>query len=146
VEATAEPTEDGEAYILNGEKLWCTNAPVADVMVVMATTPPKPGKKRRPISAFIVENAWEGVETTHRLEFMGLRGIENGLVRFKNVRVPKENLLLERGQGSQAGPGHPEYGPAHHPFHLRRRREVVHARRPGVRRRAGPVGRAGGQA
>jgi alkylation response protein AidB-like acyl-CoA dehydrogenase len=99
VEATAEPTEDGEAYILNGEKLWCTNAPVADVMVVMATTPPKPGKSRRSISAFIVENEWEGVETTHRLEFMGLRGIENGLVKFTNVRVPKENLLLGEGKG-----------------------------------------------
>jgi alkylation response protein AidB-like acyl-CoA dehydrogenase len=99
VEATAEPTEDGEAYILNGEKLWCTNAPVADVMVVMATTPPRPGKTRRSISAFIVENEWEGVETTHRLEFMGLRGIENGLVKFTNVRVPKENLLLGEGKG-----------------------------------------------
>jgi alkylation response protein AidB-like acyl-CoA dehydrogenase len=99
VEATAEPTEDGEAYILNGEKLWCTNAPVAHVMVVMATTPPKPGKTRRSISAFIVENEWEGVETTHRLEFMGLRGIENGLVKFTNVRVPKENLLLGEGKG-----------------------------------------------
>jgi alkylation response protein AidB-like acyl-CoA dehydrogenase len=99
VEATAEPTEDGEAYILNGEKLWCTNAPVAHVMVVMATTPPRPGKTRRSISAFIVENEWEGVETTHRLEFMGLRGIENGLVKFTNVRVPKENLLLGEGKG-----------------------------------------------
>jgi alkylation response protein AidB-like acyl-CoA dehydrogenase len=99
VQATAEPTEDGEAYILNGDKLWCTNAPVSDVMVVMATTPPKEGKTRRPISAFIVENGWEGVETTHRLEFMGLRGIENGLVKFTNVRVPKENLLLGEGRG-----------------------------------------------
>jgi alkylation response protein AidB-like acyl-CoA dehydrogenase len=99
MEATADPTEDGEAYILNGEKLWCTNAPVADVMVVMARTPAPEGKTRRPISAFIVENAWEGVETTHRLEFMGLRGIENGLVTFNNVRVPKENLLWGEGKG-----------------------------------------------
>ncbi|MFW6330334.1 MAG: acyl-CoA dehydrogenase family protein [Gemmatimonadota bacterium] len=99
VEATAEPTPDGEAYILNGEKLWCTNAPIADVMVVMATTPAAEGKKRRPISAFIVENAWEGVENEHRLEFMGLRGIENGLITFKDVRVPKENLILGEGKG-----------------------------------------------
>ncbi len=97
--ATADPTDDGEAYILNGEKLWCTNAPVADVMVVMARTPAKEGKSRRPISAFIVENSWEGVENTHRLEFMGLRGIENGLVKFRNVRVPKENLLWAEGRG-----------------------------------------------
>jgi alkylation response protein AidB-like acyl-CoA dehydrogenase len=99
MEATADPTEDGEAYILNGQKLWCTNAPVSDVMVVMARTPAKEGKTRRPISAFIVENQWEGVETTHRLEFMGLRGIENGLVSFTNVRVPKENLLWGEGRG-----------------------------------------------
>ena len=62
MEATADPTEDGEAYILNGEKLWRTNGPIADVMVVMARTPAPEGKTRRPITAFIVENAWEGVE------------------------------------------------------------------------------------
>ncbi len=97
--ATADLSDDGEHYILNGEKLWCTNAPVSDVMVVMARTPAKEGKSRRPISAFIVENSWEGVEMAHRLEFMGLRGIENGLVRFHNVRVPKENLLWGEGRG-----------------------------------------------
>ena len=99
MEATADPTEDGEAYLLNGEKLWCTNGPIADVMVVMARTPAKPGKSRRPISAFIVENDWEGVTNEHRLEFMGLRGIENGLITFKDVRVPKENLILSEGKG-----------------------------------------------
>ncbi len=99
MEATADPTDDGEAYILNGVKLWTTNGPIADVMVVMARTPAPEGKTRRPISAFIVENKWEGVENKHRLEFMGLRGIENGLMTFKNVRVPKENLLLGEGKG-----------------------------------------------
>ncbi len=99
VKATAEPTPDGEAYILNGEKLWCTNAPIADVMVVMATTPAPEGEKRRPITAFIVENEWEGVNNEHRLEFMGLRGIENGLITFKDVRVPKENIILGEGKG-----------------------------------------------
>ncbi len=99
VKATAEPTEDGEAFILNGQKLWCTNAPVADVMVVMATTPPAPGEKRRPITAFIVENSWEGVHNQHRLEFMGLRGIENGLIAFQDVRVPRENIILGEGKG-----------------------------------------------
>ncbi|MEJ2184784.1 MAG: acyl-CoA dehydrogenase family protein [Gemmatimonadota bacterium] len=97
--ATADPTEDGEAYILNGEKLWCTNAPIADVLVVMARTPPPPGEKRRGISAFIVEAAWEGVEPVHRLEFMGLHGIENGVIRFTNVRVPKENIIGGEGRG-----------------------------------------------
>ncbi len=99
MEATADPTPDGEAYILNGEKLWCTNGPIADVTVVMARTPAPEGKKRRPITAFIVENHWEGVENTHRCEFMGLRGIENGLITFKDVRVPKENIILGEGKG-----------------------------------------------
>jgi alkylation response protein AidB-like acyl-CoA dehydrogenase len=97
--ATAEPTEDGEAYILNGEKLWCTNAPIASVMVVMARTPPRPGSSRRGITAFIVEADWEGVENVHRLEFMGLKGIENGVVRFTNVRVPRENIIWGEGKG-----------------------------------------------
>jgi alkylation response protein AidB-like acyl-CoA dehydrogenase len=96
--ATADPTEDGSAYILNGEKLWCTNGPIAELMVVMARTPAKDGK-RRGITAFIVESDWPGVETTHRLEFMGLRGIENGVIRFTNVRVPRENILWGEGRG-----------------------------------------------
>ena len=96
--ATAEPTEDGQAYILNGEKLWCTNGPVAELFVVMARTPAREGK-RRGITAFIVEADWPGVETTHRLHFMGLSGIENGVMRFHNVRVPKENVLWGEGKG-----------------------------------------------
>ncbi len=93
MEATAELTEDGTHYILNGEKLWCTNGTIADIIVVMAKT----GERR--ISAFIVETAWEGVEVTQRLHFMGLNGIENGVLTFKNVRVPKENLLGAEGRG-----------------------------------------------
>jgi alkylation response protein AidB-like acyl-CoA dehydrogenase len=96
---TADPTDDGTAYILNGEKLWCTNGPIAEVLVVMARTPPKPGSTRRGITAFIVEASSEGVETTHRLDFMGLKGIENGTMQFTNVRVPKENILWGEGRG-----------------------------------------------
>lgn len=97
--ATADPTEDGEAYILNGEKLWCTNGPIAEIMVVMARTPAtKPGG-RRGITAFIVESSWPGVEVAHRCEFMGLNGIENGVMRFTDVRVPKENVLWGEGKG-----------------------------------------------
>ncbi len=96
--ATAEPTPDGQAYILNGEKLWCTNGPIAELFVVMARTPAREGK-RRGITAFIVEANSPGVETTHRLEFMGLNGIENGVISFKNVRVPKENVLWGEGKG-----------------------------------------------
>ncbi len=95
---TAIPTADGSAYVLNGSKLWITNGTVAELMVVMARTPGKDGKPG-PISAFIVESAWPGVEVTHRLQFMGIRGIENAVLKFTNVRVPKENLLWGEGKG-----------------------------------------------
>jgi len=95
---TAVPTADGSAYILNGEKLWCTNGTHAELLVVMARTPGKEGK-RGPITAFIVETAWPGVEVAERLEFMGVRGIENALLRFTNVRVPRENMLWGEGKG-----------------------------------------------
>lgn len=90
---SAELTPDGQAYVLNGEKLWCTNGTIAELMVVMAKTGPKQ------ISAFIVETSWPGVEVVHRCEFMGLKGIENGVLRFTNVRVPRENLLWGEGKG-----------------------------------------------
>jgi hypothetical protein len=95
---TATPTADGSAYILDGEKLWCTNGTIAELMVVMARTPGRDGTPG-PISAFIVESSWPGVEVVHRLEFMGLRGIENAELRFRGVRVPKENLLGGEGRG-----------------------------------------------
>jgi alkylation response protein AidB-like acyl-CoA dehydrogenase len=91
---TAVRTEDGSAYILNGEKLWCTNGTLAEILVVMARHP-----DTRKISAFIVETASPGVEVIQRCHFMGMRAIENGVVRFTDVRVPKENLLLAEGRG-----------------------------------------------
>ncbi len=95
---TATPAPDGSGWILDGDKLWCTNGTIAELMVVMARTPGKDGKPG-PISAFIVESAWPGVQVVNRLEFMGLRGIENAEIRFQGVRVPKENLLGGEGRG-----------------------------------------------
>jgi len=96
----AEPSDDGSHYILNGEKLWTTNGPRADLLVVMARTPPRPGVRgKRPISAFIVETAWPGVEVGQVCRFMGLKGISNGVLRFENVKVPRENLLWGEGLG-----------------------------------------------
>jgi hypothetical protein len=97
----AEPTADGEAFILNGEKLWCTNGTKAGVIVVMAKTPPKviAGKSKDQITAFIIETDWPGVEVTHRCHFMGLRALYNGVIRFTNVHVPRENILLAEGKG-----------------------------------------------
>jgi hypothetical protein len=91
---TAERTPDGTGYILNGEKLWCTNGTVADLLVVMARHP-----DTNRISAFIVETGWPGVEVTHRCHFMGLKAIENAVIRFTSVRVPRENLIWEEGRG-----------------------------------------------
>ena len=97
----AEPTEDGKEFILNGEKLWCTNGTKAGVIIVMARTPAKMvnGKSKKQITAFIVEMNSPGIEVTHRCHFMGLRALYNGVVRFKNVRVPRENIVLAEGKG-----------------------------------------------
>ena len=93
------PRDHGDAlrgrthYILNGEKLWCTNGTIAELLVVMARTGPKQ------ITAFIVETDWPGVEVVQRLHFMGLKAIENGIIRFTNVKVPVENVLWGEGKG-----------------------------------------------
>src|SRR5437764_3566285 len=90
----ADPTEDGTAFVLNGEKLWCTNLIKAGVLVVMAKTPPKvaKGKERKQITAFIVDVDSPGLEITYRCHFMGLRALYNGVVKFTNVRVPRDNM------------------------------------------------------
>lgn len=97
----AEPAPDGSSFILNGEKLWCTNGTKAGVIVVMAKTPAKPvnGKPKEQITAFIVETGWPGVEIIRRCHFMGLRALYNGVIHFTNVRVPRENILLAEGKG-----------------------------------------------
>src|SRR5438067_3371434 len=101
METTAVPTPDGQAWLLNGEKLWCTNGTKAELMVVMARTPSKVvnGKEKRQITAFIVETGWPGVAVVHRCHFMGLKAIYNGVIRFTNVRVPQENVLWGEGKG-----------------------------------------------
>ena len=98
---SATITEDGSHYILNGTKLWCTNGTRAELMVVMARTPDAivNGKPKKQITAFIVETSWPGVEIVHRSRFMGLKAIENGVIRFNNVRVPRENILWGEGKG-----------------------------------------------
>jgi len=101
METTATPTQDGKHFLINGEKLWCTNGLIAGVIVVMAVTPPKivKGKERKQITAFIVETDTPGFEKTHRCDFMGLHGIQNGLLKFKNVKVPRENIIGNEGEG-----------------------------------------------
>jgi alkylation response protein AidB-like acyl-CoA dehydrogenase len=91
---TAEKSADGTAYVLNGTKLWCTNGTIAKLLVVMAVDP-----KTRKISAFVVETAWAGVKVEHRSHFMGLRALANGVISFKDVVVPVENLIGQEGRG-----------------------------------------------
>jgi len=97
IETHAEPTPDGAEFILNGEKLWCTNGVKAGVIVVMARTAPKNGKGQ--ITAFIVDMDTPGVEVVLRCRFMGLKALYNAVIRFTNVRVPRENIILAEGKG-----------------------------------------------
>jgi alkylation response protein AidB-like acyl-CoA dehydrogenase len=97
METVAEPTADGQHFIINGEKLWCTNSIKAGVIVVMAKTPPKNGRNQ--ITAFIVEMNAPGVEIVHRCRFMGLKALYNAVLRFKDVKVPRENIILAEGKG-----------------------------------------------
>ncbi len=101
METSAVPSDDGQAWILNGEKLWCTNGTKAELLVVMARTPSKivNGKEKRQITAFIVETDWPGVTVKHRCHFMGLKAIYNGVMHFSDVRVPQENVLWGEGKG-----------------------------------------------
>ncbi len=101
METMAVPSEDGDAWILNGEKLWCTNGTKAELIAVMARTPSKMvnGKEKRQITAFIVETGWPGVKVEHRCHFMGLKAMYNAVLRFTNVRIPKQNVLWEVGKG-----------------------------------------------
>lgn len=97
----AKLSEDGKFYILNGSKLWCTNGPLANVIVVLAKTAPKivKGKEKKQITAFILEMNTPGVEVTQRCEFMGLHGMYNGALKFTDVKIPIENRIDKEGRG-----------------------------------------------
>src|SRR5260370_3664877 len=89
---TAERRDDH--FVLNGEKLWCTNGTLAELLVVMARDP-----QSHRISAFIVETGWEGVTVEDRCRFMGLPPLATGVISLRNVRVPRENLIGRERQG-----------------------------------------------
>jgi hypothetical protein len=85
---------DGDSYVLNGEKLWCTNGTIAELLVVMARHP-----DTKKISAIIVEADTPGVKVEHRCRFMGLKALANGVISFRDVRVPRANIIGQEGQG-----------------------------------------------
>jgi isovaleryl-CoA dehydrogenase len=91
----AEPR--GDAYVLNGTKMWITNGPDADTLVVYAKTDPHAGA--RGISAFIVEKGLPGFTTAQKLDKLGMRGSNTCELVFDNCAVPAGNLLGEAGRG-----------------------------------------------
>ncbi len=91
----AEKTSAG--YLLNGTKMWITNGPDADLVVVYAKTDPAAGS--RGISAFLVERGF-GIETAQKLDKLGMRGSNTGELVFRDVEVPAENLLGELHRGA----------------------------------------------
>jgi isovaleryl-CoA dehydrogenase len=91
--------ERGGAYVLNGTKMWITNGPDADVMVVYAKSDPQMGA--RGVTAFIVEKGMKGFGTAQKLDKLGMRGSHTGEMVFDNVEVPAENILGQLGGGAR---------------------------------------------
>jgi isovaleryl-CoA dehydrogenase len=87
----------GDRYILNGSKMWITNGPIAETIVVYAKTDPTAGA--RGITAFLVENKFPGFSTAQKLDKLGMRGSDTGEIVFQNCEVPEENVLGAVGNG-----------------------------------------------
>jgi len=88
---------DGDHYILNGNKMWITNGPDADVLVVYAKTDPDAGSKG--ITAFIIEKGMPGFSTAQKLDKLGMRGSNTCELVFQDCEVPAENILGAEGKG-----------------------------------------------
>ncbi|ETA72119.1 MULTISPECIES: isovaleryl-CoA dehydrogenase [Mesorhizobium] len=86
-----------DRYVLNGTKMWITNGPDADTLVVYAKTDPE--RKSRGITAFIVEKAMTGFSVAQKLDKLGMRGSSTGELVFEKVEVPFDNVLHEEGRG-----------------------------------------------
>ena len=95
---TTTAERDGDDYVLNGSKMWITNAPGADVMIVYAKTAPDSDK--RGISAFVVERGTPGLSTPQKLDKLGMRGSDTSEVLFEGCRVPAGNRMAEEGKGT----------------------------------------------
>jgi isovaleryl-CoA dehydrogenase len=89
----------GDRYILNGSKMWITNGPVADTLVVYAKTDPNGGP--RGISAFLIERGYKGFSTPQKLDKLGMRGSDTSELLFQDCEVPEENLMGREGEGAR---------------------------------------------
>src|ERR1700754_660223 len=87
----------GDRYILNGSKMWITNGPEAETLVVYAKTDPDAGA--RGITAFLIEKGFKGFTTAQKLDKLGMRGSDTGELVFEDCEVPEENVLGEVGGG-----------------------------------------------
>ncbi|MBE9557844.1 MAG: acyl-CoA dehydrogenase family protein, partial [Proteobacteria bacterium] len=90
-------TRKGDRYILNGTKMWITNGPDADTLVVYAKTDPEAGSKG--ITAFLIEKGFNGFSTAQKLDKLGMRGSNTCELVFEDCEVPAENILGEEGRG-----------------------------------------------
>ncbi|RPI90125.1 MAG: acyl-CoA dehydrogenase, partial [Spirochaetales bacterium] len=90
-------TKDGDGYLLNGTKYWITNGGIADYMTIFATVDPE--QKHAGICAFVVEKEWDGVRVGRAIPKLGQRTSNTVGINLRNVRVPKENVLAEPGEG-----------------------------------------------
>ena len=97
VSMTLHAQRDGDRYILNGNKMWITNGPDADVYVVYAKT--DPAAASRGISAFIVERDYPGFSRAPKLDKLGMRGSNTCELVFQDCAIPVENMLREEGKG-----------------------------------------------
>ena len=91
VSMRTQAVKKGDRYILNGGKMWITNGPTADVIVVYAKT--DPDKKQHGITAFLVEKGMKGFSIAQKLDKLGMRGSDTGELVFEDVEVPEENVL-----------------------------------------------------
>jgi glutaryl-CoA dehydrogenase (non-decarboxylating) len=91
--------KDGDAYILNGEKMWISLASIADLAVVTVRTDPKTEKASAGLTSFIVELDWPGITRGDIHGKLGVRAGSTGWIAFQDVRVPAENRLGEEGEG-----------------------------------------------
>ena len=87
----------GDRYILNGSKMWITNGPIAETLVVYAKTDPAAGPKG--MTAFLVEKGFKGFSTAQKLDKLGMRGSDTGELVFEDCEVPEENVLGAVGKG-----------------------------------------------
>ena len=92
-------TRDGDEYVLNGSKMWITNAPQSDVMIVYAVTDPAAGS--RGLSAFVIEKGTPGFSTPQKLDKLGMRGSDTSEVLLEDCRIPAANRLAEEGKGAR---------------------------------------------